>query len=87
MNKRPAAAAPILSLRACDDRLWVRPGTTSHFLIRVDPRSGKTTRVITTDGVPSGGDVVEFGGGVGASSFEEGFVAKLRPPEPLRPEP
>ncbi len=83
MSRRPAAAETSMSVRAYDDRVWVREtGTTSHFLMRVDPRTGRTVQVISTDGVPSGGDVVEFGGGVWVSSYEEGFVAKLRPPKP-----
>ena len=80
---QPATVDPVVSLRATGDRVWVREtGRTSHLLMRIDASTGKRVQVITTHGPRSGGDVVEFAGGVWASSYEDGFVVKLKPPAP-----
>jgi hypothetical protein len=79
LSSQPFPSGFACSMRVYGDTVWVRSSfRTSPFAGRVATSNGQLAQVITTDGRLSGGDVIEFGGALWVSSFEEAAVYKLK---------
>jgi streptogramin lyase len=66
------------SLFATPDAVWVREEG-GHFLTRIDPGSRRIAETIEAPELPSGGDVVELGGSVWATAYDDATLVELRP--------
>lgn len=82
---QPAGGA----IRASADAVWVREPKVEgkrlpreinpKFLTRIDPATGTTLRISST-GLASGGDVIEYDGAVWATSYDDQILVRLTPP-------
>ncbi len=64
------------SIRAMDDRVWVR-GSGDAFLSLVDPDRGEVTTRLGSPEVTGGGDVVQHEGRVWVSAYDDGVLLRL----------
>lgn len=78
VTKLQGAVTPV-SIRAIGDHVWVREEGGKGFLTRIDASSAEVRQVIDADDLTSGGDVIELGGAVWASSSDDLTIVRLSP--------
>jgi streptogramin lyase len=66
-------------IRAIGDHVWIREEGGERFLSRIDASSAEVVQIISADALTSGGDVIEFGGAIWASSYDDFTIVRLTP--------
>jgi streptogramin lyase len=65
------------SVFAGGSSVWVREAD-ARFLVRIDPGSDEISEVIEAPELPSGGDVIEIGGSVWATAYDDGALVEIQ---------
>jgi streptogramin lyase len=65
-------------ISATSDAVWVREEG-NRFLTRIDPRARRIAEIVDAPGIPSGGDVVQIGGSVWATAYDDHVLVEVRP--------